>query len=64
MMRVKKYHIPATIRVDIACKARLYNLKGQCHEIFDFRISTLISFPHFPNYTSRAISNFFKNSLR
>ncbi len=32
-------------------------LKGQCHEIFDFRLSTWISFP-----LDRAVSNFFENS--
>ncbi len=40
-----------------------YSLKGQCHEIFDFRLSAWISFPQAPDYTIRAVSNFFKNSL-
>jgi hypothetical protein len=35
-------------------------LKGQCHEIFDFRFSTWISFPQAPDYTIRAVSNFFE----
>jgi hypothetical protein len=39
-------------------------LKGQCHEIFDFRFSTWISFPKAPDYTIRAVFNFFKNSRR
>jgi hypothetical protein len=26
-------------------------LKGQCHEIFDFRFSTWISFPQAPDYS-------------
>jgi len=34
-------------------------LKGQCHEIFDFRFSTWISFPQAPDYTIRVVSNFF-----
>jgi hypothetical protein len=39
-------------------------LKGQCHEIFDFRLSTWISLPQAPEYTIRAVSNFFENSRR
>jgi hypothetical protein len=35
-------------------------LKGKCQEIFDFRLSTWISFPQAPDYTIRAVSNFFK----
>ncbi len=35
---------------------------GQCHEIFDFRFFTLISFPQAPDYTIRADSNFRKFS--
>jgi hypothetical protein len=34
------------------------SLKGQCHEIFDFKLSTWISFPQAPDYTIRAVSNF------
>ncbi len=30
----------------------------------DFRLSTWISFPQVPNYTIRAVSNFFENSRR
>ncbi len=40
------------------------DLKGQCHEIFDFRFSTWISFPQAPEYTTKAVSNFFKNLRR
>jgi hypothetical protein len=40
------------------------SLKGQCHEIFDFRFSSWISFPQAPEYSIRAVSNFFENSRR
>ena len=40
------------------------NLKGQCHEIFYFRLSTRISFPQAPVYTIRVVSNFFEHSRR
>ncbi len=40
------------------------DLKGQCHEIFDFWFFSWISFPQSPEYTMRAVSNFFKNSRR
>ncbi len=39
-------------------------LKGQCHEIFDFRFFSRISFPQVPEYTIRAVLNFFENSRR
>ncbi len=39
-------------------------LKGQCHEIFWFWFFSWISFPQAPEYTSRAVSNFFENSQR
>ncbi len=39
-------------------------LKGQCHEIFCFWFFSWISFPQAPEYTIRAVSNFFKNSRR
>ncbi len=39
-------------------------LKGQCHEIFDFRFFSWISFPQAFEYTIRAVSNFFENSRR
>jgi hypothetical protein len=39
-------------------------LKRQCHEIFDFRFSTWIHFPQAPDYTIRAVSNFFEDSRR
>ena len=39
-------------------------LKGQCHEIFDFCFFSWISFPQAPEYTNRAVSNFFENSRR
>ncbi len=42
----------------------LVSLKGQCHEIFDFWFFSWISFPQAPEYTIRAVSNFFKNSRR
>ena len=38
----------------------LGSLKGQYHEIFDFRFSTWISFPQAPDYIRRAVSNFSK----
>ncbi len=34
-------------------------LKGQCHEISNFRFFSGISFPQVPEYTIKAISNFF-----
>ncbi len=40
------------------------NLKGQCHEIFDFWFISWISFPQAPECTITAILNFFENSLR
>ncbi len=43
---------------------RVRTLKGQCHEIFDFRFSTWFSFPQAHNYTIGAVSNFFENSRR
>jgi hypothetical protein len=39
-------------------------LKGQCHEIFRFWFFSWFSFPHAPDYTIRAVSNFFENSPR
>ncbi len=39
-------------------------LKGQCHEIFDVWFFSWISFPQAPEYTIRAVSNFFENSRR
>ncbi len=38
--------------------------KGQCHEIFDFWFFSWISFPQAPEYTIRAVSNFFENLRR
>ncbi len=35
-------------------------LKGQCHEIFDFRFSTC-NFPEAYDYNIRAVLNFFEN---
>ncbi len=47
------------------CKEAHFNgLKGQCHEIFDFCFFSWISFPQAPEYTNRAVSNFFENSRR
>ncbi len=40
------------------------DLKGQCHEIFDFWFFSWISFPQASEYTITAISNFFENSRR
>ncbi len=42
----------------------LKQLKRQCHEIFDFRLSTWITLPQTPDYTIKAVSNFFENSRR
>ncbi len=39
-------------------------LKGQCHEIFCFRFFSWISFPQAPDYTIRAVLNFFENLRR
>ncbi len=39
-------------------------LKGQCHEIFCFWFFSCISFPQAPEYTIRAVSNFFENLRR
>ncbi len=39
-------------------------LKGQCHKIFCFWFFSWISFPQAPEYTIRAVSNFFENSRR
>jgi hypothetical protein len=40
------------------------SLKGQCHEIFCFWFFSWISLPQAPEYTIRAVSNFFENSRR
>ncbi len=42
----------------------LVSLKGQCHEIFCFWFFSWISFPQAPEYTSRAVLNFFENSRK
>ncbi len=39
-------------------------LKGQCHEIFCFRVFSWITFPQAPDNNNRIISNFFENSRR
>ena len=39
-------------------------LKGQCHEILDFKFCTWISFPQASDYTIRDVSNFFENSWK
>ncbi len=39
-------------------------LKGQCREIFNCWFFSWISFPQAPEYTIRAVSNFFEHSLR
>jgi hypothetical protein len=43
-------------------KLELFCLKGQCHEIFDLRFFSWISFP--PEYPIRAVSNFVDNLRR
>ncbi len=45
-------------------KENLFYLKGQCQEIFDFRLFLRIIFPQAPEYTIRAVSNLFENSQR
>ncbi len=45
-------------------KENPFYLKGQCHEIFDFRLFLRISFPQAPENTIRAVSNLFENSQR
>ncbi len=45
-------------------RKRPEHLKGQCHEIFDFRLFYEISFPQAPEYHMRAVSNFFENSQK
>ncbi len=40
------------------------DLKRQCHEIFNFWFFAGIIFPQPPEYTIRAVSNFFENSRR
>ncbi len=44
--------------------SRMVPLKEQCHEIFPFWFFSWISFPQSPDYTMRAVSNFFENSRR
>jgi hypothetical protein len=44
-----------TCRICTSC-----SLKGQCHEIFDFRFFTWISFPPASDDTIKAVSNFFR----
>ncbi len=39
-------------------------LKGQCHEIIEFWFFSWISFPQDPEYTIRAVSNYFEKSRR
>ncbi len=39
-------------------------LKGHCHEIFDIWFFSWISFPQAPEYTIRAVTDFFENSQR
>ncbi len=40
------------------------SLKGQCHEIFRFLFFSWISFPQAPDFTVRAVPNFFENSRK
>jgi hypothetical protein len=42
----------------------IFVIKGTVPRDFDFRFSTWISFPQAPDYTVRAVSNFFENSRR
>jgi hypothetical protein len=44
-------------------RAHVSLLKGRCHEISDFRFFK-INFPQAPEYTVRAVPNFFENSWR
>ncbi len=39
-------------------------LKGQCHKIFFFWFFSWICFPQAPEFSIRAVSNFFENSRR
>ncbi len=41
------------------CAEQIYGLKGQCHEIFDFRLFSRISYPEAREYTIRVVSHFF-----
>ncbi len=45
-------------------KKQDFLFKGQCHEILCFWFFPWISFPQAPEYTIRAVSNFFNNSRR
>ncbi len=36
--------------------------QGHCHEIFDFRVFSCVSFPQVPKYPIRAVSNFCRSS--
>jgi hypothetical protein len=47
-------------RISVTVCAGVF-LKGQCHEIFCCWFFSLISFPQAPDYTIRAVSNYFKN---
>ncbi len=58
------FRIVGTVHPTPPCWLQFTCLKGQCHEIFCFWFSSWISFPQAPEYTIRAVSNFFENSLR
>ncbi len=46
------------------CTIPLFQLKGQCHEIFCFWFFPWIIFPPAPEYSLKNITNFFENSRR
>ncbi len=59
MQNFQSIEFPIKIRsTHYNCPARA--VSGQCHEIFDFWFFSWISFPQAPEYTKRAVSNFFK----
>ncbi len=56
--------IAGPLKLPMATAYNVQLLKGQCHEISCFWFFSWISFPQAPDYTIRAVSNFFKNSRR
>ncbi len=52
----------AQITLDKVWPTDKVSLKGHCHEIFDFRVFSYISFPQIPKSPIRAFSNFFRSS--
>jgi hypothetical protein len=66
---VKQLSLIHVCKIGLSCEMLNFRLlrsylKGQCHNVFDFRFSTWISFSQAPDYTIRAVSNFFKNWQR